>query len=75
MKGIVKGADGNFHVAVSGDFEGAPSYGAPTPDGSRIVGLDHEGNILYTYDLPDGVRFPIATWQPSVSMCASFTQP
>lgn len=75
VKGIVKGADGNFHVAVSGDFEGAPSYGAPTPDGSRIVGLDHEGNILYTYDLPDGVRFPIATWQPSVSMCASFTQP
>lgn len=74
VKGIVKGADGNFHVAVSGDFEGAPNA-AGEPDGAKIVGLDHEGNTVYTYDLPEGVKFPIATYQPSVNMCASFTKP
>lgn len=74
VKGIVKGADGNFHVAVSGDFEGAPNAVA-APDGAKIVGIDHEANILYTYDLPEGVKFPVATYQPSVSMGASFTQP
>lgn len=75
VKGLVKGADGNFHVAVSGDFEGAPSYNTPITEGSRMIGLDHDGNTVYTYDLPDGVEFPIATYQPTVNICASFTQP
>lgn len=74
VKGVVKGADGNFHVAVSGEFTGSPNSVA-TPTGAQIVGIDHEGTMIYSYDLPDEASFSVATWQPSVNLCASFTEP
>lgn len=75
VKGIVKGADGNFHVAVSGPFETLPGWGDSSPEGAKIVGIDHDGNTLYTYELPEGVVFPVFSYQPNIYMCASFREP
>lgn len=73
VKGLVKAADGNFYAAVSGEFSGnlnAPSF---TSD-AVIVGFDHQAQEVYTQTL-DGIKLPVATFQPTVNMCASFTAP
>lgn len=75
VKGVVKGADGNFHVALSGEFTGAPSSQSTPPTGAQLVGIDHSGNTIYTYDLPDDASFDVATWSPSVNMAGHFTEP
>lgn len=71
VKGLVKGADGNIHIAVAGDFTGSPYSPTFTSD-PKIVGIDHDGKELYT-QLLEGAKFPIATWSPAINMAASFT--
>lgn len=75
VKGVVKGADGNIYAALAGTFTGNQNMGATFTSAARIACIDPAGNLLSETDLPEGVRFPVATWSPAVGMCASFTEP
>lgn len=75
VKGIVKGADGNIYFALAGTFTGNQNMGATFTSAARIVGIDTEGTVVSESDLPEDVRFPVATWSPAIGMCASFTEP
>ena len=74
IKGIAKGADNNFHIALSGEYEGE-GWGAQLVSNPQMVGIDHDGKIIYTHSFDENVKFPIATWTPSINMGASFTKP
>ena len=74
VKGVAKGADGNFHVVLSGEFTGSPNS-AGAPAGAQITGIDHDGQTVYLCELPEDASFSVATWQPSVNLCASFKEP
>ncbi|HHU26760.1 MAG TPA: DUF5074 domain-containing protein [Bacteroidales bacterium] len=77
VKGVVKGADGNIYLALAGKFDASQSGWGPTTFTSpaQIVGVNHEGEIILTQDCPEKITFPIASWSPTVNMCASFTEP
>lgn len=76
VKGLVKGADGNFYVALSREYDGTAPY-APVVDMKTkavIVGINHEGKEISRQELPAEVDFPVMPWSPSISMAASFTK-
>jgi len=75
VKGVVKGADGNIYFALAGTFTGNQNMGADFTSAAKIVGIDHEGREILNEELPEAVRFPVATWSPAVGMCADFTGP
>ena len=75
VKGVVKGADGNIYAALASPFEGNQNFGTVFTSNSKIVCINHAGEILSEQDLPEGVQFPVATWSPAICMCASFTDP
>ena len=72
VKGIVKASDNNLYVAVAGNFEGHPNMMPEFKTNPLIVCLDHSGTELWRQELED-IELPIATWSPSVGLCASFT--
>jgi hypothetical protein len=74
VKGIVKGHDGNIWMTVAGEFTG--SFYMPTyTSQSRVVGIDvNTYEIIKDYSLDEGFNFPVATWTPSIGMCASFNE-
>jgi len=74
IKGIVKGHDGNIWMTVAGKFTG--SFYQPTyTSQSRVVGIDvNSYAIIKDYSLGEGFNFPVATWTPSIGMCASFNE-
>lgn len=74
VKGITKAADGNIYFALAATFTGN-IYAPVFTSKPKIVGMDHEGNILQTTDMPDAVKLPVASWSPAIAMCASFTDP
>ncbi len=72
VKGIVKASDNNLYVTVAGSFEGHPNMMPEFKTNPLIVCLDHSGTELWRQELND-IELPIATWSPSVGLCASFT--
>ena len=73
VKGIVKAADNNIYVALSGEFTGS-AYSPEFTSNPSIVCIDHNGNVISEKSLPAGVIFPAEPWSPSINLCASFTQ-
>ncbi len=75
VKDVVKGRDANLYLAVSGTFEVSGSGWTATytyTSKSKIVKMDHSGNILSEKEID--VYFPVMTYTPNVSMCASLTE-
>lgn len=70
VKGLVKGADGNIHIAIAGKFTGSV-YAPIFTSKPKIVGIDHDGKQVYESEL-DGVNLPVAPWSPWINMSASF---
>lgn len=73
VKNIAKGYDGYIYAVVSGSFTGSfysPEWGSD----AKVVKIDHDGNICQEFVL-EGLHLPVATWSPSVNLCASFTEP
>ena len=71
VKDVVKGRDGNLYLAVSGTFQmegGAATYTSK----SKIVKMDHSGNILSETEID--VNLPVVSYTPNVFMCASLTE-
>lgn len=76
VKGIVKAADNNIYVLLAREYSGtSPNAPGTFTTNTRIVGLDHAGNIVHDHYLPDEVDFPVATWSPKIQVCASFNEP
>lgn len=73
VKGVVKGADGNIYIALASPFEGSQNFGTVFTSNSKIVSINHAGEILSEQDLPEDVQFPVSTWSPAIGLCASFT--
>ena len=73
VKDIVKAADGNLYAALASPYEGASPNFAPLIGKPKIVGIDHDGNIISDVELTGGIQLPIQTWSPNIGMCASFT--
>ena len=71
VKDVVKGRDGNLYLAVSGTFEMAGGQATYTSK-SKIVKMDHSGNILSETEID--VNLPVASYTPNVFMCASLTE-
>lgn len=75
IKGIVKGFDGNIWMTIAGTYTGNQNWEPNYTGQSSIVGIStttHEKVKEYTLD--KGFNFPVATWTPSIGMCASFTE-
>ena len=71
VKDVVKGKDGNLYLAVSGTFE-MSGIEATYTSKSKIVKMDHSGNILSETEI--GVDFPVMTYTSNVAMCASLNE-
>lgn len=74
VKDIVKGADGNLYIAVSGDFETPQGFYDPSPEGSRIYAYTQSGEKLSETPV-NGVQFNTSTAYPNIGMSASFREP
>ncbi|WP_300729225.1 DUF5074 domain-containing protein [uncultured Bacteroides sp.] len=74
VKNVVKAADGNIYALVTGAYTGS-MYSPTFVNQAKVVCIDHEGKILSEQELGDEVALPVASWSPSVQLCASFTQP
>lgn len=72
VKGVVKASDNNIYVTVAGEFDGHPNMMPGFKTNPLVVCLDHSGTELWRQEL-EGIELPIATWSPSVGLCASFT--
>ncbi|MCD8071988.1 MAG: DUF5074 domain-containing protein, partial [Alistipes sp.] len=75
VKDIVKGADGNIHIAVTGDYTTPGGWYPPYPAGCKIYTYTQDGDKVAQYDLPATVMFSTSTAVPSVGMSASFNSP
>lgn len=76
VKGIVKAADGNLYYALSGEFDPATmQWGTVFTTRPRIIGINHEGEQISEIECPEPIRFPTATWSPSINLAASFNEP
>ncbi|MCC8036392.1 MAG: DUF5074 domain-containing protein [Rikenellaceae bacterium] len=75
VKDIVKGADGNLYIAVTGDYTIPGGYDGPYPAGCKIYCYSHNGEKIDEYDLPGTVTFSTSTAYPNIGMSASFNYP
>lgn len=75
VKGVVKGANGNIFFALASPYTGKQNWGTVFTSTPQMVEMSHEGTIINTVELPEGMQLPVATWSPSVNMGASFTDP
>lgn len=75
VKGIVKGADGNIWFTLAGTFTGSQNGMPKFTSNPKIIGIDHSGNVVQETEMPSNIKLPVATWSPTVGMCASFTDP
>ena len=74
VKDVVKGADGNLYIAVSGDFETPQGYYDPSPAGSKIYAYTQSGELIGSTAVTE-VSFNTSTAYPNIGMSASFTEP
>lgn len=74
VKDIVKGADGNLYIAVTGDFTTPQGFTDPSPEGSRIYAYTQSGDFISSTTLA-GIAFSTSTAYPNIGMSASFTEP
>lgn len=76
VKGVAKAADGNIYVALAQEYSGSgPNNPGTFVTNTRIVGLDHKGEIVHDNYLPTNVKFPVSTPSPKIQFSASFTEP
>lgn len=73
VKNIAKGYDGYIYAVVSGSFKGS-FYSPEWESDAKVMKIDHDGNICKEFVL-EGLHLPVATWSPSVNLCASFNEP
>lgn len=76
VKGVAKAADGNIYVALAAKYSGTgPNSPGSFITNTRIVGINHSGEIVHDNYLPSSVSFPVATYSPSIQFAASFNEP